>query len=285
MIGPSLLSTFLELGHATSQNLEYAQTVSPKLSYGEETITETNLLEIRRRHPQQVKIQTFSKFKESSLTGADWEWHIIGKRYTLKMRVQAKRILSNGAIHGLSRRTKRAPASQIDLLINDARSNGLRPIYCFYCSEAVRSHWNVKKIGEALPLEFGCLLADADMVKSQMPKKLKQIEPHSIPWHFLFSLGYYGMKSGPYFLRRAPQSQHEEMYLQSFVEFKVPDFPKSFLPTASALNGEMELTSDQPGVHETAEEILDQIDEGKFRERGVSMLLTLDVRNRHIFGY
>lgn len=42
------------------------------VSYGEETITETNLLEIVRRHPMQVRLRTFTKHQEA-LNGADWE--------------------------------------------------------------------------------------------------------------------------------------------------------------------------------------------------------------------
>ena len=94
---PSLLHTLLELGHNTSQNLEFAHN-DQATSYGEETITETNLLELRRRLPEQVKVRTFSKVKESHVTGADWEWHIIGSIWTLKLRVQAKRVRSSGAI-------------------------------------------------------------------------------------------------------------------------------------------------------------------------------------------
>ena len=86
----SLVATFLELGDATSRNLEFSQH-DGWVSYGEETITETNLLEIRRRHPGRVHIHTFPKPKEAR-NGADWEWHLVGRKWTLKMRVQAKRL-------------------------------------------------------------------------------------------------------------------------------------------------------------------------------------------------
>ena len=49
-----LTLTFLELGDATSRNLEFSHCPNVWVSYGEETITETNLLEIRRRHPEHV---------------------------------------------------------------------------------------------------------------------------------------------------------------------------------------------------------------------------------------
>lgn len=84
----SLLKSLLELAHATSQNLGFAHQVGVHVSYGEETITETNLLELCRRHPSIIHLRTFSKKKES-LNGADWEWHIIGRTRKLKMRVRS----------------------------------------------------------------------------------------------------------------------------------------------------------------------------------------------------
>ncbi len=91
---PSITTTFLELGDATSRNLEFSHRNDVWVSYGEETITESNLLEITRYHPEHVFIRTFPKPLEA-ITGADWEWHLIGRKRTAKMRVQAKRIQSN----------------------------------------------------------------------------------------------------------------------------------------------------------------------------------------------
>ena len=89
--------TFLELGDATSRNLEFSHCDDVWVSYGEETITETNLLEIRRRHPERVRVRTSPKPLEAR-NGADWEWHIVGWSRTLKMRVQAKRLQRNGVL-------------------------------------------------------------------------------------------------------------------------------------------------------------------------------------------
>ena len=43
------------------------------------------------RHPEPVRVRTFPKLKEAK-SGADEEWHTIGRRRTVKMRVQAKRL-------------------------------------------------------------------------------------------------------------------------------------------------------------------------------------------------
>ena len=40
----ALLHTFLELGDAVSRNLAFAHANDDKISYGEKTVTETNLL-------------------------------------------------------------------------------------------------------------------------------------------------------------------------------------------------------------------------------------------------
>ena len=69
-LSSNIVTTFLELGDATSQNLDFSY--GEDLSYGEETITEYNLLEIRRRHRDRVHLETFSKAKEAK-SGADWE--------------------------------------------------------------------------------------------------------------------------------------------------------------------------------------------------------------------
>ena len=62
---PIITTTFLELGDATSRNLAFSHRGNVLVSYGEETITESNLLEIRRRHPEHVYIRTFTKAEEA----------------------------------------------------------------------------------------------------------------------------------------------------------------------------------------------------------------------------
>ena len=58
------------MSDATSRNLEFSHRDDVWVSYGEETITETNLLEIRRWHPKRVYVRTFSKPLEAKM-GAD----------------------------------------------------------------------------------------------------------------------------------------------------------------------------------------------------------------------
>lgn len=180
----SLLHSLLELAHATSQNLGFAHRDDVHVSYGEETITETNLLELRRRHPAIITLNTFGKKKEAK-NGADWEWHIIGRRRKFRMRVQAKRLQKDDKLK-IPHEVKSSGDQQIDLLIADAKKYRLKPVYCLYSAERQRDHWKKKNVGGSFEaFEAGCLLAHAQTVKSEMPKTLADIEKDCMPWHYL----------------------------------------------------------------------------------------------------
>ena len=173
-----LLSTMVQLGHATSQNLEFSYRSDVPVSYGEETITESNLLEIRRRHTDVVRLQTFSKHRESR-EGADWEWHIVGRRLTLKMRVQAKRVARNDVLR-IRHVVKKTGLQQREVLIQSAQANQMRAMYCIYCTEQQRSLFRQRG-----PLQTGCLLVDAVNVPC-ITSSLSSIEWACWPWHYLF---------------------------------------------------------------------------------------------------
>jgi hypothetical protein len=278
----SLLHTLLELGHSTSKNLEFAHSPDVKVSYGEETITETNLLEIRRRHPRKVKLLTFSKSQESKSTGADWEWHIIGRVYTLKMRVQAKRIHKAGGIGNLNQMGKGAAKPQIDLLIEDAEANSLFPAYCFYCAEPQRSYW-VKGSSEetAEAFETGCLIADAETVRSKAPKKLNEIESDTVPWHFLGVRHKFSARKSPY-LQRYQEDLPVERYIEQFVEEVVPSYEDRAtnvgLPTILQLNDGRSKLDDRKGISRTTDTIGEEMIPADFERRGISRLLQIDMR-------
>ncbi|SCB41162.1 DUF6615 family protein [Rhizobium lusitanum] len=284
----SLLHTLLELGHSTSQNLEFAHSPDVKVSYGEETITETNLLEIRRRHPHKVTLLTFSKSQESKNTGADWEWHIIGKVYTLKMRVQAKRIHKAGGIGNLRQMGKGAAKPQIDLLIEDAKANGLFPAYCFYCAEPQRSYWVKGTVEEeAEAFETGCLIADAETVKSQTPKKLDEIENDTVPWHFLCARHKFSSSRGPY-IRRFQEDVPIERYVGQFVEEVIPSYEERAtnigLPTIFQLNDRRSRLDERKGISRTPEVVDKEIIPEDFERRGITRFLRIDMRKPDLFA-
>lgn len=182
MYSHPILPTLLELGDAVSRNLGFVYPDDIRLSYGEETITESNLLAIQRRHPEIVQILTFSKPQEA-LNGSDWEWAIIGNQLTLRMRIQAKRIDKKGSLRGLNRKAKTATLSQMDALIKGAEQEDILPVYCFYSADKHRSHWN----SSADEFHYGCLIADARKIKKLKNKNFQSVETNCVPWHFLFS--------------------------------------------------------------------------------------------------
>ena len=178
----SLLPSLLELGDAVSHNLEFAYRDDTRISYGEETITESNLLALQRRHPNRVRIQTFSKAKEVE-NGSDWEWMIIGDVLTYRARIQAKRIDKNGNLKGLHRQAKTAAMTQMDALIQGAAAENISALYCFYCTDEHRSVWK----SPTDQFQPGCLVADATTIKNLTSQKFLDAESVSVPWHFLFS--------------------------------------------------------------------------------------------------
>jgi hypothetical protein len=283
----SLLHTLLELGNSTSRNLEFAHSPDVKVSFGEETITETNLLEIRRRHPDNVKLLTFSKSQESKNTGADWEWHIIGRVYTLKMRVQAKRIHKAGGIGNLKQMGKGAAKPQIDLLIEDAQANSLFPAYCFYCTEPQRSYWLKGSVAENIEaFETGCLIADAETVKSKSPKKLDEIEKDTVPWHFLCARSKFSASQSPYF-QRFREDIPIERYIEHFVEEIIPIYEEHAtdigLPTIFQLNDGGSRLDERKGLSRTLEAVGKEIIPEDFERRGITRLLRIDMRTPDLF--
>jgi hypothetical protein len=278
-----LLNSLLELAHATSQNLDFAHQKGVNVSYGEETITETNLLELRRRHPGVITLRTFGK-KAESKNGADWEWHIIGRARRFGMRVQAKRLQQNNILK-IPHKVKSTGAEQIDLLIVDAKASGLLPVYCFYASERQRTRWKASVVaGGASPFEFGCLLANARQVRRKMPKSLGDIERDCVPWHYLVDRRRFRLfeVSEPFVRSEGPRL----MSLQGIGQFPIPGTATDDggaspdFPTVDDLNRPDAIFADREGVIEGASGRFDIDQNAKiFEDRRISRLIEIDVRN------
>ncbi|MEQ1933962.1 MAG: DUF6615 family protein [Fimbriimonadaceae bacterium] len=274
----SLLTTLLDLGHGTSQNLGFAHRSDVFVSYGEETITETNLLELRRRHPSIIHLETFSKKKEAAL-GADWEWHIIGRRRTLRMRVQAKRLQKDDKLK-IPHKVASSGKQQIDLLIADAKQQSMHPVYCFYSSERQRNHWKTGFSTGGGFFEAGCLLASAHRVKSIMPTSLPAIERYSVPWHYLVDQRRFERLG---LLEFAGEDDSAIQFPSS--AFDIPINGKAddksdtidAFPTIDDLNIDADLSRSYEGVVDTAEERI-RPSAHTFLERGIAKLIEIDVR-------
>lgn len=291
-----LTLTFLELGDMTSRNLEFSHADNVWVSYGEETITETNLLEVTRRHPRVVVIRTFPK-KVEATNGADWEWHIVGSMRTLRMRVQAKRLQRNGVLK-VRHTVKSSGKEQRDLLIAGAVSEGMKPVYCIYCTEPQRKVWTQK---QAVPgfrsFQTGCLLAAAQDVPGTTAR-LGEIEEKCRPWHHLFAPEVLMQEETDAFALDAGD------FVQ-FISIRQPRVPLGRVgtsmepsdgsgwnaPTIEDLNGETEREFDETGVRDTTEEDLARLESGteaepkvvqsdgeRLRELGIRRMMVMDVR-------
>ena len=280
----------------TSRNLEYSYSNDVRVSYSEETITETNLLEIRRRHPEHVHIRTFTKAQEA-VTGADWEWHIIGQKLTAKMRVQAKRTQRDNVLK-IKHEVPTSGAQQRQLLIDGAIDDNMKPIYCIYCTERQRSIW---KQARRWPMyedfQAGCLLADASDVPLTT-RRLGEIENNCIPWHYLFnrSVSAYGK------IEILEHADGEDQRYYSTVriipkggEIGQTDSTSWNAATIDDLNGYTDRKFDRTGIEETTDEDRERLlletlegleiaqdDQERLRKRGIQRMMIIDVQEEPI---
>lgn len=276
-----LLNSLLELAHATSGNLAFAHREDVNVSYGEETITESNLLELRRRHPAIITLHTFGKKKEAK-TGADWEWHIIGRARSFGMRVQAKRLQQDNVLK-IPHMVKSTKAEQINLLIDDAKTQGLMPVYCFYATEAQRAKWKASSAAGGLsPFEFGCLLASAHKVKAKMPKTLSVIESDCVPWHYLVDRRRFRRLSGSGAIGISRALGF--LAAEGLIELPVPEVTADGngdigFPTIDELNDPRVTLKGREGIVARDGGSAGPVPSADhYRERGISKLVEIDVR-------
>ncbi len=290
-----LTRTFLDLGDATSRNLEFSHREDVFVSYGEETITESNLLEIRRRHPQLVRVRTFPKRQEAT-NGADWEWHLIGRKRTLKMRVQAKRVQSNRDLK-VRHKVKSSCRQQRCLLVESARAAFMKPVYCIYCTEPQRNVWKRQETLSGLRgLETGCLLAGAEDVPNTTTK-LDEIEEKCWPWHHLFTPGVMLLKELDAFALDAGEfelfiliRQLRQPLVMEDRAMEASEILGWNAPTVDDLNEDTGRLFDRTGVWETSSEDLARLeldtdagsemasDGERLRELGMRWMMVMDVR-------
>lgn len=286
----SLLHTFLELGDAVSRNLAFAHSNHGKLIYGEETITETNLLEILRKHANRgTHLTAISKGKEAK-SGADWEWVVVGKRYSFFMRVQAKRTNRFNKLkikHSVGQWPN--AKQQIDILIANCAASfpgdvTWRPLYCFYSKNSERVRWkSVDPDASNRIYQYGCLIADANRVKGKVSiKTIKDVEDISVPWHIFFAPARF---KGRYaILEVMPDASGTvALFAQAIFASAADDKPdddvvSSDFPTVEQLNGDDPVDESTPGLRETNSEEIERV---KTRSRVVGVdaprFLILDV--------
>lgn len=165
------------------------------LSFNEETITETILLDLKTSYPSHVQIIAFNKAQEAT-TGADWLWSFVSAdgQQSFTMLVQAKRLEDAEQLYrGIARQIgkRMPPVRQIDQLLETARSQQVPAIYAFY-NHVTNVSRITRKCG-SLPLTdpdqvrgFGISVAEASTVARALPDEdFDTHQTHSIPLHCL----------------------------------------------------------------------------------------------------
>lgn len=101
------------------------------VSQGEETITDLNLLEIRRSGVRGVRVWKCPKGQEAK-TGLDWEWFVGSDEVGwLRYAVQAKKLkLGTKVYDKLSHKVRKR--LQAEILESYAEANEAIPLYCLY---------------------------------------------------------------------------------------------------------------------------------------------------------
>lgn len=176
------------------------------ISISEETITDINLLNLKRKNFSEFVIWKCPKDQEAN-TGVDWEWFIgsnsVGwHRYA----IQAKKLCLKGRYRGtynkLYYKPKNKTQEQIELLENYAKVTNSIPIYCFYNYKDIsiyspQDYW-LRKIWKCCSpdmdiQQLGCTVTPLEVVKEIINGKNKKYNTFeyihdndkTIPWRCL----------------------------------------------------------------------------------------------------
>lgn len=194
----TLCNTFKRLALNTWDIINESRQVNFQLK--EETLTDLNMLAIKKRHSGQVRTKVYNK-NEEGVNGADWEWWFNHSEKWIGYRVQAK-IINNKSneFEHLHYKGKKAVAYQCDTLIHNALSTSPPkiPLYTLFLSTGDKfllKTWfcNTFKLDRKF---WGCSLINAfDVYKlsSSKIKHLRHLDKLIRPWHCLVCCsGYKG---------------------------------------------------------------------------------------------
>jgi formylglycine-generating enzyme required for sulfatase activity len=151
---------------------------------GEESITDSRILTLRRLCPNEVRAVKFNRRKEAE-TGADWEWWFGSGHNWFGMRIQAKKLdIASAEYRHLDYRIAGTGDYQVDRLLASAQKAGLAPLYCFYNfwqDNAVQPPWRCGTFAPAREL-MGVTVADAMQVSQRIRQCRKSISDLADVW-------------------------------------------------------------------------------------------------------
>jgi hypothetical protein len=150
-----------------------------EMRYGETSITDRNLLEIRRANFTNIRVFHVPQPKERDF-GYDWEWwlRVGGGPWTVFF-LQAKKLNpKTGRYDSLSHRVRGTDKLQIDLLWDHAHQFGGIPLYSFYNGpRASINTWNCD-LGRD-DHQFGCSVVPLHLVRTFISSGRRQRSQHT----------------------------------------------------------------------------------------------------------
>jgi hypothetical protein len=163
-----------------------------EINFGEETITDLLLLDLKRKRPPRSRVIQTPKSKEKD-QGTDWEWWIGSDRTSwLRFAVQAKKLhIPTLRYRGLSHKV--GSKLQLDLLERYAAANGAIPLYCFYnyaTAPETNSAWRCCRPAVDEP-QLACTVTPSRHVRTAISSWGKKnflsmhSHPETLPWRCL----------------------------------------------------------------------------------------------------
>lgn len=149
---------------------------SLRVSLGEETFTDLNILELRKSGLSDVFAVQLTKGQEA-IYGADWEWWVGDPSSGwFHYVVQAKKLeLSTASYRSLRHICKdgRSPDTQLERLEQFAKTYDACPIYCFY-NGGIEDPAARVTCTERRPKQYGCTIASLAAVKPAHKKHARK---------------------------------------------------------------------------------------------------------------
>lgn len=158
---------------------------SAGMPFGEESITDSVLLDLKIQNPNELKIFPFNKSQESK-TGADWEWCFYDKRKSLflPILVQAKLLDDKDAAYShIDRMVGSTGVRQIDRLLETSRMRRIPAIFVFY--NHLSDARQLPRVCGSFDCDecWGCSIALASAIDRLLPRKdFEIIREYSMPW-------------------------------------------------------------------------------------------------------
>lgn len=129
-------------------------------SVGEESLTDWFLYRLSASFAW-IRYLQFTRHKEATATGADWEWWLVGDDRSLGIRVQAKNFAGVDDVYPLLAYANRH-GLQIELLLEAAAQDNLLPLFALYHADPPVRTTLCPGWSSHPPGDHGVFLADAE---------------------------------------------------------------------------------------------------------------------------